>query len=162
MQATAAYGFIEAYGRYGRPLTPAEIDQAYAEGAPAAALYGAHDAPRSDAERRALFESMRHRLEPSPILFEFLDIMRSAPIVPWSLRPVQRLLIRAAVELTPGWVRERLGLDARFGLRAWQRPLVRWLGALADRVVLPFTPAVQSCRRLGLPAGTLYRQRGTG
>ena len=162
VQATAAYGFIEAYSRYGRTLTLAEIDQAYAEGAPAASLYGAHDTPRSDAERQALFDAMRQRLEPSPILFEFLGIMRAAPIAPWPLRPVQRLLIRAAVELTPGWVRERLGLHDRFGLRPWQRPLVRLLGALVDRVVLPFSPAVQSCRRLGLPAGYLYRRRGTG
>jgi len=160
VQATAAYGFIEAYHRYGRALTPAEIDRAYAEGAPAAALYGARDTPRSDAERQALFDSMRGRLEPSPILFEFLAIMRAAPIAPMPLRPMQWLLIRAAVDLTPGWVRERLGLDDRFGLRSWQRPLVRLLGALADRVVLPFSPAVQSCRRLGLPAGTLYRRRG--
>jgi uncharacterized protein (DUF2236 family) len=158
VQTTAAYGFIEAYSRYGRALTPAEIDQAYAEGAPAAALYGAHDTPRSDAERQALFDSMRQRLEPSPILFEFLRIMQAAPIAPWPLRPVQWLLIRAAVDLTPGWVRERLGLGERFGLRPWQRPLVRLLGVLADRVVLPFSPAVQSCRRLGLPASYLYRR----
>lgn len=162
VQATAAYGFIEAYSRYGRTLTPAEVDQAYAEGAPAAALYGAHDMPRSDAERQALFDAMRGRLEASPILFEFLAIMRAAPIAPWPLRPVQWLLIRAAVDLTPAWVRERLGLGERFGLRRWQRPLVRLLGALADRVVLPFSPAVQSCRRLGLPADTLYRRRGMG
>ena len=162
VQATAAHGFIEAYSRYGRPLTPAEIDQAYAESAPAAALYGAHDSPLSDAERQALFDAMRGRLEPSPIIFEFLDIMRRAPIVPWPVRPVQWLLLRAAVELTPGWVRERLGLGERFGLRRWQRPLVRLFGALADRVVLPFSPAVRSCRRLGLPADYLYRRRGTG
>ncbi|MFI5033832.1 MAG: oxygenase MpaB family protein, partial [Reyranellales bacterium] len=98
VQATAAYGFIEAYSRYARTLTSAEIDQAYAEGAPAAALYGAHDSPRSDAERQVLFDGMRGRLEPSPILFEFLDIMHRAPIVPWLLRPVQWLLIRAAVD----------------------------------------------------------------
>lgn len=162
VQATAAYGFIEAYHRYGRALTPAEIDQAYAEGAPAAALYGARDAPRSDAERLALFDSLRGRLEPSPTLFEFLQIMRTAPIAPGPLRPVQGLLIRAAVDLMPGWVRARLGLDGRFGLRPWQRPLVELLGGLVDRVVLPFSPAVQSCRRLGLPAGYLYRRRGTG
>lgn len=162
VQATAAYGFIEAYSRYARTLTPAEIDRAYAEGAPAAALYGAHDPPRSDRERQVLFDSMHSRLEASPILFEFLAIMRAASIVPWPLRPVQGLLIRAAVDLTPGWVRERLGLDDDLGLRPWQRPVVRLLGALADRVVLPFSPAVQSCRRLGLPAGTLYRRRGMG
>ena len=104
----------------------------------------------------------RGRLEASPILFEFLEIMRAAPIAPWPLRPVQWLLIRAAVDLTPGWVRERLGLGEHFGLRRWQWPLVRLLGALADRVVLRFSPAVQSCRRLGLPADYLHRRRGTG
>ena len=44
------------------------------------------------------------------------------------LRPLQRLLVRAAVELMPGWVRERLGLGAAFGLRPWERPLVRLVG----------------------------------
>jgi uncharacterized protein (DUF2236 family) len=158
VQATAAFGFIEACRRYARALTPAEIDRAYADGAPAAALYGAVDPPRSDAERHALFEAMRDRLEASPIVFEFLAIMRDAPVAPWVLRPLQRLLIRAAVELVPDWVRERLGL----GLRRWERGLVRLIGAVADRVVLPASPAVQSCRRLGLPAGHLYRRRGTG
>jgi uncharacterized protein (DUF2236 family) len=162
VQATAAFGFIEAYRRYARPLTPAEIDRAYAEGAPAAALYGAPNAPRSDAERKALFEAMRPRLEASPIVFEFLAIMRDAPVVPWPLRPVQRLLIRAAVGLVPDWARERLGLGPAVGLASWERRLVRLLGALADRVVLPDSPAVQSCIRLGLPAGHLYRRRGTG
>lgn len=162
VQATAAFGFIEAYHRYARTLTPAEIDRAYAEGALAAALYGAQGAPRSDAERRALFEAIRPELEASPIVFEFLDVMRGAPIVPGPLRPVQRLLIRAAVELVPGWARERLGLGRAYGFSGWERGLVRLLGAIADRVVLPGSPAVQSCARLGLPAGHLYRRRGTG
>lgn len=162
VQATASFGFIEAYRRYVRPLTPAEVDRAYAEGAPAAALYGATGAPRSDAERRALFEAMRPGLEPSPIVFEFLAIMRAAPVVPWLLRPLQRLLIRAAVDLVPDWARERLGLGPAFGLRRWERGLARVLGAVGDRVVLPGSPAVQSCRRLGLPAGHLYGRRGTG
>lgn len=162
VQATATFGFIEAYHRYARTLTPAEIDRAYAEGAAAARLYGATGAPRSDAERWAQFDAMRERLEPSPIVFEFLAIMNSAPIVPALLRPAQRLLIRAAVELVPGWVRERLGLGEGFGLRSWERPLVRLAGALADRIVLRSSPAVQSCRRLGLPDSYLYRRRGQG
>jgi uncharacterized protein (DUF2236 family) len=108
-----------------------------------------------------LFEAKRRRLEPSPIVLEFLEIIRTAAIAPWPTRPVQRLLVRAAVDLVPGWVRERLGLDARMGLRPWQRRLVLVLGGLADRLVLPFSPAVQSCRRLGLPADYLYRQRRT-
>jgi uncharacterized protein (DUF2236 family) len=161
VQATASFGFIEAYHRYAGPLSPTEIDRAYEEAAPAARLYGALGAPRSDAERLALFASMQQRLEPSPIVFEFLEIMNGAAIAPWLLRPAQRLLIRAAVEMVPAWVRERLGLGLSFGLRRWQVPLVHLSGALADRIVLRSGPAVQSCRRIGLPANYLYRQQRT-
>ncbi len=159
VQATAGYGFAEAYNRYVQPLGRDALDRLYAEGAPAARLYGALDVPTSDAALHALFESMRERLEPSPIVFEFLDIMRRAPVFPAPLRPFQRLLVRAAVEMTPGWVRERLGLAKAHGLLPWQAGLVRRAGALADRVLLRSSPAVQSCLRLGLPADTLYRDR---
>ena len=43
---------------------------------------------------------MRDSLERSDIVFEFLAIMRSAPILPLLLRPAQHLLVRAAVDLT--------------------------------------------------------------
>jgi uncharacterized protein (DUF2236 family) len=100
---------------------------------------------------------MRPRLEPSPIVFEFLDIIASAPAFPAPLAPMQRMLVRAAVETTPGWVRERLGLTAAYGLRPWEAPLVRLAGAAADRVMLTSSPAVQACLRLGLTADFLYR-----
>lgn len=157
VQATAGFGFVEAYHRFVHPLSPAELDRLYAEGAPAARLYGAVEAPASAAELAALFDSMRGRLEPSPIVFEFLDIMRHAPALPAMARPLQRMLIRAGVELVPGWVRERLGLDARHGLRAWEWPIVRATARAADRLTLPSSPAVQSCLRLGLPADYLFR-----
>ena len=156
VHATAAFGFAEAYHRYVRPLGREEFDRFYAEGVPAAQLYGALDAPTSDAGLHALFAAMRGRLEPSPIIFEFLDIMRAAPVFPSLLRPAQRVLVRAAVETVPGWVRERLGLTAAHGLRGWE-PLVRQMGGLSDRIVLPSGPAAQSCLRLGLPVDTLYR-----
>ena len=156
VHATAAFGFAEAYSRYARPLGPEAFDRFYAEGVPAARLYGALHAPASGAGLHALFASMRGRLEPSPVVFEFLDIMRAAPLLPAPLRPVQRVLVRAAVEVVPGWVRDRLGLTAAHGLRGWE-PLVRRLGSLSDRVVLRSGPAAQSCLRLGLPADYLYR-----
>ena len=157
VQATAGYGFAESYSRYVRPLGPAELDRLYGEGALAAQLYGAARAPASDAELVALFESRRRRLEPSPIIFEFLDIMKHAPIFPAVLRPAQRLMVRAGVEMTPAWVRQRLGLVDGYGLSAWEMSLVKEAGALADRVMLRSSPAVQSCLRLGLPADYLYR-----
>jgi uncharacterized protein (DUF2236 family) len=156
VQFTAGFGFAVAYNDYVRPLSAADMDRLYAEGAPAGRLYGAVTAPQSQAEADALFERMRPRLEPSPIVFEFLDIMHRAPAFPWPMRPLQPLLIRAAVSMTPDWVRDRLGLSAQYGLQSWERPLVRQAGALADRIVLHSSPAVQSCLRLGLPAGYLY------
>jgi uncharacterized protein (DUF2236 family) len=157
VQATASFGFAEAYNRYIRALRRDERDRLYEEGAPAARLYGALEAPTSDAELHALFESMRGRLEPSPIIFEFLDIMRDAPAFPTPLRPIQRLLVRAAVEMTSAWVRERLGLTAEYGLRPWEKLLVRQAGRLSEKIMLRSSPAVQSCLRLGLPADYLYR-----
>jgi len=157
VHATAGFGFSEAYSRYVRPLNREERGRLHQEGASAARLYGALDAPTSDAELHALFESMRRRLEPSPILFEFLDIMRHAAAFPVPLRPMQRILVRAAVEMTPEWVRRRLGLTASYGLRPWETPLVREAGGLSDRILPRSSPAVQSCLRLGLPADYLYR-----
>jgi uncharacterized protein (DUF2236 family) len=157
VQATACFGFAQAYSHYVRPLDPEEIDRLYAEGGPASRLYGALDAPTSGAGMDSLFAAMRERLEPSSILFEFLDIMCRAPVFPAPLRPAQRMLVRAAVEILPDWVRHRLDLSPDRGLRRWEKPLARWAGGLSDRIVLRSGPAAQSCLRLGLPADALYR-----
>ena len=61
------------------------------------------------------------------------------------------MLVRATVEIIPDWVRERLGLTARHGLRPWERWIVRSAGNASDRIVLSECPAAQSCMRLGLP-----------
>ena len=157
VQATACFGFATAYSRYARPLSGVELDRLCAEGLPAAHLYGALGAPASAAGLQSLFASMQGRLEPSPAVFEFLRIMNGAPVFPAPLRPLQRMLVRAAVEVVPGQVRDRLGLTATHGLRRWEERLVRQASGLADKVMLRSGPAVQSCLRLGLPADHLYR-----
>jgi uncharacterized protein (DUF2236 family) len=154
VQSTAAYGFLQAYHSYVRPLSDSERDRYYAEGTLAASLYGA-SAATSEAALETRFEAMANQLEPSDILFEFLAIMRSAPILPLPLRPVQPLLIRAAIDLTPGWLRTIVSLTGH-GLNAWEAGVVRQIGAFADRVVLGTNPAVQACRRMRLPANYLY------
>jgi uncharacterized protein (DUF2236 family) len=141
-----------------QPLSSSERDRCYAEGVPAAALYGATSAPTSEAELEMLFHATAGRLERSDIVFEFLAIMRSAPILPLLLRPAQHLLVRAAVDLTPHWVCTLLGLNGH-GLHAWEAEAVRQAGAFADRLVLEASPAVQACRRMRLPADYLYLQR---
>jgi uncharacterized protein (DUF2236 family) len=155
VHGTAAYGFAQAYHAYVKPLSLLERNCYYAEGDTAAALYGATGAPASEADVEMLFQVMAGRLERSDIVFEFLAIMRSAPILPLLLRPFQRVLVRAAIDLTPHWMQKILQLDGH-GLHRWEAELVRRAGALADRLVLESSPAVQACRRMRLPAEYLY------
>ncbi len=159
VQATAAFGFLEAYSNYCAPLTPAERDRYFGEGREAAALYGAEGAPRSEAEWRALYDRMRPRFEKSAIVFEFLDLMRRARALPQPVRLTQGMLIRAAIDLLPPDARETLGLDAAYGLRPFERLLVRRMGKRADRWVLPSSPAARASVRMGRPADWLYRRR---
>ena len=158
VQATTGYGFGDAYSRYVRPLTGEQLDCLYAESEPAARLYGVKDPPRSRAGLEAVLRAMKDRLEPSAILDEFLEIMRTAPAMPRALRPLQAMFVRAAIEMTPDWARERLGLGPELGLRLGEEALIRQLGAAADRISLPSSPAVRACISLGLPADWLYRR----
>ena len=158
VQATAGFGFTEAYHAYVRGLTAGEREALFTEALPSARLYGAISAPASQDELDALFEVMRPRLVASPIIIEFLEIMEHVPILPMPARPVQRVLLRAAVEILPVWLRERLGLGPRWTLRPAERVFVRALAVASDRLILPSSPAIQSCHRLGLPDTYLYRR----
>jgi len=156
VHATAAFGFLEAYRSYVRPLPHTDRDRYYAEGAPVARLYGVDDVPVSECTLLKLFHDTRGNLQRSEIVFEFLQIMRRADVLPLPLRPVQSLLLRAAVEITPDPVRIILGLDRRYGLRPWEAPVARHFGGMADRLVVRSSPAVQACRRMQLPEDYLY------
>jgi uncharacterized protein (DUF2236 family) len=156
VHATAAFGFGEAYSRYVRPLQEAEFNRLYAEGSPVSQLYGAIDSPQSMDAMLGLFESAGAEISASPIISEFLQIMRETLAFPRPLRWMQPLLVRAAVDLIPVWIRDRLGLSTGFDLPRHERWLVRLMGAASDRIVLPASPAVQSCLRLGLPPSYLY------
>jgi uncharacterized protein (DUF2236 family) len=162
VQATAAFGFLEAYHTYVAPLSATDRNRYYSEGQPAAALYGATGAPASEAEVSALFEKMRGKLEASPILFEFLNIVRKAPVLPGPLRLAQPLFVAAAVSLVPAWTRALLALPDTQTLRSWQKPIVSRAGAAADLLMLRSSPAVQSCLRMALPADYLYGGGGSG
>jgi uncharacterized protein (DUF2236 family) len=156
VHATAAYGFAAAYDRYVQRLSGADFDRLYREGEHAANLYGADAPPRSRADMQTLFERTNPLLTASPIVFEFLNIMSATPALPPGLHALQRILVRAAVELLPAWIRTRLGLSEEYGLRRHEASLAALAGAAADRIVLPTSPAVQSCLRLGLAPTFLY------
>ena len=98
----------------------------------------------------------RPLVERSDIVFEFLRIMRRTPALPAPLRPLQGFLIRAAVQTIPAWLRDRIGLGEDWNLAPWQLSVVCHAGDVIDRLILRTNPAVQGCRRLGLPDDYLY------
>lgn len=159
VHATAGYGIRQAYSTYVRTLSPDDADRFTAEGLASSRLYGATGAPASARACDALFEQTLPTLEASPIVFEFLDLMRTAPLLPRALAPLQAILVRSAVDLVPPAIRERLALGNSWSLSPWQRRMIRSAGAAADRLLLESSPAVQSCRRLGLPDDWLYSAR---
>lgn len=149
VQATAIFGFTQAFHCCVASLTPAQKSAAFAEGQASAHLYGAIHAPRSWEGWEALLSATAPSLEGSPILAEFLNIMATADILPRPLRPLQRLLVRAAVDITPDPVRALPQLQGR-GLRRGERWLVRLLGKAAQWFPLRSLPPAQAARRMGV------------
>ncbi|MFC3215639.1 hypothetical protein [Novosphingobium panipatense] len=81
------------------------------------------------------------------MLSEFLSIMSNTPLLPGPTLRLQRLLIRAAVEMTPNPVRSLPQLRGK-GLRAGEQSLVRVLGRVAGALPAPQTPAAQAAARI--------------
>jgi uncharacterized protein (DUF2236 family) len=147
VHATATFGFTEAYHRYVQPLSALEKDAAFAEGQASAGLYGATGAPRTWAQWDALLAATAPALESSSILADFMRMMGDAPLLPAPLRPLQRLLVRAAVEITPGPVRSLPQLRGH-GLRPGEAVSVRALARGAALLPMGDAPPAQAKRRL--------------
>ena len=153
VHATATFGFLQAYVACVRPIAAAERDVYYAENQPSARLYGVQAPPASEREFEALCDHMRPQLEPSDIVLEFLAIMGHVPLLPAIARPLQRLLVRAAVQCLPPWTRQQLGLDGeRWAVPAWQWRVLRAMGRAADHLDHPTLPAMLVRRRLAAQA----------
>jgi uncharacterized protein (DUF2236 family) len=154
VHATATFGFTEAYHQYVQPLSALDKDAAFLEGQPSARLYGATGAPHSWARWEAMLAARAPGLEGSHILADFMRIMGGAAILPAPLRPLQRLLVRAAVHITPEPVRSLPQLHGH-GLRAGEAALVRALARSSALLPLGDTPPVQAARRLAAPGGEI-------
>jgi uncharacterized protein (DUF2236 family) len=162
VQATATFGFTMGYATYCAALSPAQIDQAFAEARAPGRLYGAIGAP----EDLATFTAMKDRLlpgfRPSPVVLEFLGIMDRVKALPAPLRPLQRAAVRGGIAILPADVRAVLELGREWDLSAGQARALRWSGRLAEKVVIPGSPAAQAAKRLGLPMGTAWTSPAAG
>lgn len=161
VSATAGYGFLTAYDRFVAPVSEADKQRFYAEGAPISQLYGVQATLRSDADFMAMLDKLAPRFEPHPIVREFLHIIESGRGAPGVPKILHRQLARASVSLLPKIVREKLELGPEYDLSPMGARVIRALGALSDRIPVPVAPPAQACVRLGLPANFLYRSRAT-
>ncbi len=156
VQATAAYAFVAAYQDLVARLTAADEDRFYAEAGFGARAYGVADPPLSRSDMAAVLHRMEPRLTPSPVLGEFLTIMRG-PVLPPLLRPLQPVLLRAAVALVPECVRRRIGIADRPVWTGADRLLLRAAAQAAERVERPHDPRRLALIRLAGEGGASRR-----
>lgn len=129
---TAGYGFLNAYLRYVDPwLNRADQDRYYREGARIGRAFGAVDPPTSVAAMEARIEAMRPKLRPHPILGEFMQIVSTTSPLGPAGRPLQPLLVRAAIDVLPPALRQDLELPERPLARAAVLAAMRSFAAAA-------------------------------
>ncbi len=160
VSATAGYGFLTAYHRFVTPLSEAEQNRFFAEGAPIAALYGVQNKLTCRADFSTMMERLLPGFEPHPINAEFLGIIQSGKAAPTVPRFLHRALARAAVSILPEVIRDRLQLGREYDLSLVDRIAVRLVARLAERKHDPASPPAQASLRMGLPSNFLYRAPG--
>ena len=159
VSATAAYGFLNAYDRFVSPLSDAEKERFYRDGATVGRLYGAQTIPASSAEFLQLMQRYVDRFEPHPIVHEFLAIIQSGKAAPNVPKFLHRALARASVSILPPVVRQKLELGPEYDLSTADWLALKVAGAVAERKADVNSPACQASERLGLPRDFLYRSR---
>lgn len=156
VEETVAHGMVSAYSTHVREITAEEIARDLESRKRSATLFGVQQISENEEQRAEYFKAVLPCLEANPVIFEFLDIVNTAELLPSALRPFQRLIVRAAVDNVPQDIRDVIQMDERYGLRSYERALVNFACALGDRIQSDAHPAVLACKRLGLPADYLY------
>lgn len=142
--------FMAAHLRYRNPhLSQADQDAYYNEIALIAERLGARDVPRSCAQIEAYLQRMRPQLHCDARSLEVIDILLKAPAPSRLAAPVGKLMLRAGIELLPGWGRDMLELQQgalsrrliRVGIER-TAPVLRW--AMRD------SSAHRARRRMGI------------
>lgn len=155
------FGFAQAARHYG-DLSDNDMDRFYAENAQHVRYMGLENAPSSVDEINTYMnkiyagEDGYPKPENNPATIRFLQTMNSVSLFPQGVRLLQPVFTRAAVDLMPNHFREIAGLDKRYGLRFGERKLVETIYKMNNRLVIDDHPAIQACKRLGLPDNYLF------
>jgi uncharacterized protein (DUF2236 family) len=122
VHVTEATSFLGAWIRYANPrMPPRDQDRYFAEIAQIGTALGADPVPRNRRQAAALIEAIRPelRVDDRTRAVARLVLDQRAPIA--AGEPFQSLVMRAGVDLLPGWAQRMHGFDAP----VLARPLVR-------------------------------------
>lgn len=113
VHVTETVSFLDAWMRYAQPGMPAaDRDRYFAEMARLGEALGADPVPRSRAEALALIEQMRPTLAVDARTREVAELVLGARAPKAAAEPLQKLTMRAAVDLLPDWARRMHGLSS--------------------------------------------------
>ena len=113
VHVAGALMFLGGWRRYGEPrMSRRDQDEYFAQSGEVARMLGADPVPRTRLQAERLVEGFRSELRSDERTREFRDLVIRAPARSLAERPVQQLLMRAAVDLLPRFAREMHGLRA--------------------------------------------------
>ena len=147
VQSTAIFGFTEAYHHYVRPLTTHEKDLAFIEGQASAKLYGSYNTPTSWNAWEKLSEQKKSSLQDSQILADFIHTMQTAPILPPPFKPLQKMLIKAAIEISPPHIKQFKSVQG-LKLNFAEKLALKSIAKLTKKFPMQFMPPAQAKQRL--------------
>ncbi|HEY0333027.1 MAG TPA: oxygenase MpaB family protein [Stenotrophomonas sp.] len=155
VHVTEAYGFLEGFRRYGRPVPEAIADRYYDEARRVAEALGATNVPASHAEVASYFARMQPQLRLDARSREVLSVL-AAVRLPVPVAGLSRdVFLGAGAALLPGWAAAMLERGPL--QRAGDRTAARMMRGVAPlfRVALSDGVAARACRRVGVDPSVL-------
>lgn len=111
VHVTETWSFLSAWRRYAEPgMSVPDQDRYFEEMARLGEALGADPLPHSRAEALAIIEGTRPALLVDARTREVAGLVLGAPAHKASTEPLQKLTMRAAVDLLPNWARRMHGL----------------------------------------------------
>lgn len=122
VHVTETTSFLDAWIRYGEPgMSGRDRDRYFAETGKIGAALGADPVPGSSTEARTILRHLRASLRVDARTREMSRLLLTQRATDPLVSPVQELMMRASVDLLPGWARRMHNLDSPL----LTRPLVR-------------------------------------
>jgi uncharacterized protein (DUF2236 family) len=113
VHVAGALMFLDSWRRYGEPrMSRRDQDDYFAQSGEVACKLGADPVPQTRSQAERLIQDFRAELRSDERTRAFRDLVTRAPARSLAERPIQQLLMRAAVDLLPPFARALHGLPA--------------------------------------------------